>query len=125
MLLEVPYSDAMNVAGVRVQAVEAQAGTGKREADAPASCGDPIICRCERVSKARIVEQLRAGVRDMNQLKATLRTGMGACGGKTCRELILGICREEGIQLAEVTQFSPRPFEAELPLFALSGCDTD
>jgi Fe-S-cluster-containing hydrogenase component 2 len=125
MMLEVPYSDAMNVAGVRVQAAEVRTGTGEEGAGAQASGADPIICRCERVSKSRIVEQLRVGVRDMNQLKATLRTGMGACGGKTCRELILGICREEGIPLAEVTQFSPRPFEAEVPLFALSGCDND
>jgi len=121
MMLEVSYSDAMNVAGIRVQAAEV--GTGRTDEIAPGPGADPIICRCERVSKSRIVEQLRAGVRDMNQLKGTLRTGMGACGGKTCRELILGICREEGIELSEITQFSPRPFEAEVPLFALSGCD--
>ena len=125
MLLEVPYSDAMTVAGVRTQAPEATAGADGTGAAARATGADPIVCRCERVSKSLIVEQLRAGVRDMNQLKATLRTGMGACGGKTCRELILGICREEGIRLSDVTQFSPRPFEAELPLFALSGCDSD
>ena len=64
-------------------------------------------------------------MRDLNELKAVTRAGMGACGGKTCRELILGVCREEGIRLSDVTQFSPRPFEAELPLFALSGCDSD
>jgi len=156
LLLEVPYSDAMTVAGIRVQALEGppesrrpgvepgstRAGdeTGSmrggaetspeaqaREVDSrvQAPGPGPIICRCERVGKSQIVEQLRAGVRDMNQLKAILRTGMGACGGKTCKELILGVCREEGIQLQEVTQFSPRPFEAEVPLFALSGCDSD
>ncbi|MBN1503650.1 MAG: FAD-dependent oxidoreductase [Candidatus Eisenbacteria bacterium] len=125
MLLEVPYSDATKVAGIRTQAPEEPAGVEEKGAGEAAPEADPIICRCERVRKSQIVEQLRAGVRDMNHLKATLRTGMGACGGKTCRELILGICREEGIELSEVTQFSARPFEAELPLSALSGCDSD
>jgi hypothetical protein len=47
---------------------------------------------------------------------------MGSCGGRTCRELILGICREEGISLSEVTTSSYRPFEAEVPLAAFCGC---
>jgi thioredoxin reductase/Fe-S-cluster-containing hydrogenase component 2/bacterioferritin-associated ferredoxin len=144
LLLEVPYSDATKVAGIRLQPQDAlreskppgsDAGSTAATAAGAASSGttpeegthgaDPIICRCERVSKSKIVEQLRAGVRDMNQLKGILRTGMGSCGGKTCRELILGICKEEGIGLEDVTQFSARPFEAEVPLFELSGCDSE
>jgi len=61
----------------------------------------------------------------MNQLKAVLRTGMGACGGKTCRDLILDVCREEGIALSQVTRLSLRPFETEVPLSAVSGCDSE
>jgi sarcosine oxidase, subunit alpha len=117
VLLEVPYSDALAVAGIRIQEVELPVPTKMSSEDQ-----DMIICRCERVGKKAIVEQLRAGVRDMNHLKAILRTGMGSCGGKTCRELILGICREEGISLSEVTPSSYRPFEAEVPLAAFCGC---
>ena len=117
VLLEVPYSDALTVAGIRIQEVESPVPTKMSREDQ-----DMIICRCERVGKKAIVEQLRAGVRDMNHLKAILRTGMGSCGGKTCRELILGICREEGISLSEVTPSSYRPFEAEVPLAAFCGC---
>ena len=117
VLLEVPYSDALTVAGIRIQEVESPVPTKMSGEDQ-----DMIICRCERVGKKAIVEQLRAGVRDMNHLKAILRTGMGSCGGKTCRELILGICREEGISLSEVTPSSYRPFEAEVPLAAFCGC---
>jgi sarcosine oxidase subunit alpha len=120
VLLEVPYADALNVAGMRLQKEECPL-----ESVAPANMGDTIICRCERISKQKIVEQLRAGVRDMNQLKAVLRTGMGACGGKTCRDLILDICREEGIALSQVTRLSLRPFETEVPLSAVSGCDSE
>jgi NADPH-dependent 2,4-dienoyl-CoA reductase/sulfur reductase-like enzyme/Fe-S-cluster-containing hydrogenase component 2/bacterioferritin-associated ferredoxin len=119
VLLEVPYDEALSVAGIRIQSEQSGAEPP------PAASGDEdfIVCRCERVSKKEIVEQIRAGVRDMNQLKAILRTGLGACGGKTCRELILGVFREEGIPLEKVTPFTLRPFEAEIPLGAVSGCD--
>ncbi|KPJ60817.1 MAG: sulfurtransferase [Latescibacteria bacterium DG_63] len=117
VLLEVPYDDALKVAGIRIQSKEPAA-----QPQTAAGDEDFIVCRCERVSKKEIVEQIRAGVRDMNQLKAVLRTGLGACGGKTCRELIYGIFKEEGIPLEEVTPFTLRPFEAEVPLAAVSGC---
>ena len=120
VLLEVPYADALSVAGIRIQEEEYPCPTKSLVEDR-----DVIICRCERVGKKAIVEQLRAGVRDMNHLKAVLRPGMGSCGGKTCRELILGICREEGISLSEVTPSSHRPFEAEVPLAAFCGCNTE
>jgi hypothetical protein len=70
------------------------------------------------VRRSEIVGEIRAGVRDMNELKATLRCGMGACGGKTCRDLILRIYREEGVDLSEVTPYTDRPLVAEVPL----GC---
>ena len=120
VLLEVPYADALSVAGIRIQEEEYPCPTKSLVEDR-----DVIICRCERVGKKAIVEQLRAGVRDMNHLKAVLRPGMGSCGGKTCRELILGICREEGISLSEVTPSSHRPFEAEVALAAFCGCNTE
>jgi len=78
--------------------------------------GDPLICRCERVRKSEIVAQIRAGVRDMNQLKVIVRSGMGGCGGKTCTEQILRIFREEGVDLSEVTLPTIRPLVAEVPL---------
>ena len=49
---------------------------------------DMTICRCERVKKSDIIEQIRAGIRDMNLIKAATRAGMGTCGGRTCTELI-------------------------------------
>ena len=120
VLLEVPYADALSVAGIRIQAEESPVPTRPLVGDE-----DLIICRCERVGKKAIVEQLRTGVRDMNHLKAVLRPGMGSCGGKTCRELVLAICREEGISLSEVVPLSYRPFEAEVPLGAFCGCKTE
>jgi bacterioferritin-associated ferredoxin len=82
---------------------------------------ETIICRCERVSKDRVLEMIRAGCRDMNQIKAVLRTGMGACGGKTCTELILGLFKEEGVDLSDVRLPTSRPPEMEVPLGRFAG----
>jgi sarcosine oxidase subunit alpha len=57
----------------------------------------------------------------MNTLKATIRTGMGACGGKTCTELILRLYREMGVDLCDVTLPTNRPFVAEVPLGVFAG----
>ena len=60
-----------------------------------------IVCRCERVTAGEIRGLIRAGVRDLNELKAITRAGMGACGGKTCPSIIKRLFREEGVPLKE------------------------
>ncbi|MGD9204507.1 MAG: FAD-dependent oxidoreductase, partial [Desulfobacterales bacterium] len=40
---------------------------------------EAIICRCERITAGEIKAAIRKGVRDINQLKALTRVGMGAC----------------------------------------------
>ena len=116
LLLEVPFAERLLVSGFRIRDfVKNQEGNQQHGDD------DTIICRCERVTKGKIVELIRAGYRDMNQIKAVLRTGMGACGGKTCADLILGLFREEGVDLREVTPFVERPPLYEVPLGAFAG----
>lgn len=82
---------------------------------------EAIICRCERITAGEIKAAIRDGVRDMNQLKAITRAGMGSCGGKTCRPMIWRIFKEEGIDLAEVTDRVDRPLFVEVPIGALAG----
>ena len=98
------------MAGFRMREVE----EGRHLTAAVAEEEDPIICRCERVRKSEIVREIRDGVRDMNQLKAAVRAGLGGCGGKTCTDLILRIFREEGVSLSEVTLPTHRPLVAEV-----------
>ncbi len=69
-----------------------------------------------QVPPYRIVREIRAGVRDMNQLKAVVRSGMGGCGSKTCSGLIQRLFIEEGVDLSEVTLPSQRPLVAEVHL---------
>jgi sarcosine oxidase, subunit alpha len=82
---------------------------------------EAIVCRCERVTAGEIRAAVREGVRDINQLKATTRAGMGACGAKTCRPMIWRIFQEEGVDLDQVTDRIDRPLFVEVPLGILAG----
>ena len=82
------------------------------------------MCRCERVTAGEIRALIRKGVRDMNELKAATRAGMGACGGKTCPSLIKRIFREEGVPEKQITDFTKRPVFIEVPLGAFAGVVT-
>jgi len=82
---------------------------------------DAIVCRCERVSAGEIRASIREGIRDINQLKAITRAGMGACGSKTCRPMIWRIFKEEGIDLALVTDRVDRPLFVEVPIGVFAG----
>ena len=84
---------------------------------------EAIVCRCERVTAGEIRAAIRDGVRDMNQLKALTRAGMGACGSKTCRPMIWRIFQEEGIDPGMVTDRVDRPLFIEVPIGVLAGSD--
>lgn len=82
---------------------------------------DMIVCRCERVSLAEIKAVIRSGVRDMNEIKGITRAGMGACGGKTCTDLIKRAFRELGVSPGQVTEHVHRPLFVEVPFGVLAG----
>jgi len=115
-----PADVAFEIAGIRVQ--EPWVGDSLPEALEPLSDSD-IVCRCERVTAREIRDLIRSGMRDVNEIKAVSRAGMGACGGKTCQTLIGRLFREEGIPLDEVTENVPRPLFVEVPLGAFAGVD--
>ncbi|BDU77407.1 FAD-dependent oxidoreductase [Mesoterricola sediminis] len=116
-----PEEIARQIAGIRVQqpwVSDPMEETVQRIDD------DEIVCRCERVTAGEIRARIRAGVRDLNELKAATRAGMGSCGGKTCPGLIKRIFREEGVRESEITEFTQRPVFMEVPLGAFAGLDT-
>lgn len=82
---------------------------------------DIIVCRCERVNAGEIRALIHQGYRDFNEIKTVTRAGMGACGGKTCTDIIKRIFREEGIPEDEVTNQTKRPLFMEVPLEFFSG----
>lgn len=48
---------------------------------------ETIVCRCEDVSRQEIDAAVAGGARDMNQVKAWTRCGMGPCQGRTCGDV--------------------------------------
>jgi sarcosine oxidase, subunit alpha len=118
--LRVPAGVAKRLAGVEVQGAWVSAPLP--EALEPLT-DEQVVCRCERVTAGEIRELIRRGYRDMNEIKAVTRSGMGACGGKTCGTLIARLFREEGVPGADVVRFIPRPLFVEVPLGVFAGED--
>ncbi len=116
--LRVPSRVARAVAGIRVQS-----NAVTRALDYPVAhpLEDALVCRCERVTEHQIVRVIQSGVRDMNQLKALTRAGMGPCGGQTCQDLIRQLFVQQGVPLDEVTPPVQRPLSVEVALGLLAG----
>ena len=117
-----PREIASRIAGIRVQEPWV---TEPSELLVPQLDDDMIVCRCERVTAGEIRGLIRAGVRDLNELKAVTRAGMGACGGKTCPSLIRRLFREEGVPDSQIIDFTKRPVFMEVPLGAFAGVTAD
>ena len=116
--LRAPKAIAKLIAGLRVQDLE----VGSALSDEIVNLDDDmIVCRCERVTAGEIRALIRKGYRDINEIKAVTRAGMGACGGKTCAALTLRLFREEGIPLDAVTRNIARPLFVEVPLGVFAG----
>jgi NADPH-dependent 2,4-dienoyl-CoA reductase/sulfur reductase-like enzyme/ferredoxin len=113
-----PREVARRIAGIRVQ--EAQV-TQPMNHYVDHISDDTIICRCERVSAGEIRGLIRQGYRDLNEIKAITRAGMGACAAKTCHALLFRLFRDEGIILSEVTDTTRRPVFIETALKAFAG----
>jgi len=109
---------AKQAIGIRVQEVQVDPSVVYENAPLP---DEAVICRCERITAGEIRSSIRSGVRDMNQMKALNRAGMGACGSKTCRPMIWRIFQEEGVDLKSVTDRVDRPLFVEVSLGILAG----
>ncbi|MBN1438889.1 MAG: FAD-dependent oxidoreductase, partial [Anaerolineales bacterium] len=64
-----------------------------------------IVCRCESVSEAEVVEAIRRGHTTLDGIKFCTRAGMGRCQGGFCTYRILSIiARETGLPVEEITK---------------------
>jgi len=96
---------ARDAAAERPRAALARARRGQPYLDAvrrPADAfriprGDTVVCRCENVAAAEIVDAMRQGATGPNQVKAYTRCGMGQCQGRFCgitvTELVARQCK--------------------------------
>jgi len=116
--IKAPAAIAPRIAGVQVQSADVGQPLERwvqRLSD------DTIVCRCERVSAGEIRALIRAGMRDVNEIKAVSRAGMGACGAKTCGGLVDQLFRQEGVAADRVTRNVERPLFVEVPLGVFCG----
>jgi ferredoxin len=118
--VQAPKEYAKRIAGILIQ--ESQV-TEPMDHYVQRITDDTIVCRCERVSAGEIRALIREGYRDLNELKAVARAGMGACGAKTCTALIHRLFRDEGISAAQVTDRTLRPLFVEVPLGMFAGAE--
>lgn len=114
--LKVPREIAEQVSGIKITTVKEPISK-----NANVIPDDAIVCRCERVTAGEIRKLIRQGVRDMNEIKAITRAGMGACQGKTCTNLIKRLFKEEGVKEGEFTEWDKRPLFMEVTLGTLAG----
>lgn len=64
-----------------------------------------IVCRCEQVTEAEIVDAIRRGARTLDGVKLRTRTGMGRCQGGFCTSRVMKILsRELGIPMTSITK---------------------
>ena len=120
--LEAPAEIAPRIAGLRlIPSSEPKAIYDETGEFTPEMADEAYVCRCERVSAGEIRNLIQAGVRDINQIKALLRVSMGACGGKTCLNMVKRMYQQEGIPLTEVTEPPIRPVFVEMPISLLAN----
>lgn len=64
-----------------------------------------IICRCEKVTEAEIVEAIRRGANTLDGIKFRTRAGMGRCQGGYCTLKVMKIlARELNVAFEEITK---------------------
>jgi len=124
--VEAPSEIAARIAGIRLIPPSEPLGNFDKTGEFPSDLADDaFICRCERVTAGEIRALIRTGIRDINQIKAILRVSMGACGGKTCLNMVKRMYQQEGIPLSEVTEPPIRPVFVEMPISLLANIPGD
>lgn len=114
--VEVPTAMSKQVAGFRV-IQPSPVKAFEPDSEMPENLDDDAyVCRCERITAGEIRKLIKMGVKDINQIKAVTHASMGACGGKTCLNLIRRMFAAEGVPLAEVTDPPIRPAFVEVPV---------
>jgi NADPH-dependent 2,4-dienoyl-CoA reductase/sulfur reductase-like enzyme len=82
-----------------------------------AAVAGPVLCACENVTEADIQSAIAAGAREMNQVKAFTRAGMGICQGRDCAAGIAAALGEHAGLFTARIPLRPVPMAAVLGRF--------
>ena len=64
-----------------------------------------VVCRCELVAEAEVVDAIRRGARTLDGVKFRTRAGMGRCQGGFCTPRVMRIlARELGVSMEDLTK---------------------
>lgn len=119
LTLVVPAELATKAVGILVQAEEITIPLP--ETDLSCLPDNAVVCRCERVTVGELKEFIQENeVTDINQLKQ-VRLAMGACGGKTCLDLVPRVMMEVGVKRENIQAATHRPLTVEVPMKALAN----
>jgi NADPH-dependent 2,4-dienoyl-CoA reductase/sulfur reductase-like enzyme len=81
---------------------------------------DTILCRCESVPAAQIMQAIGAGDGTLRGIKVQTRAGMGSCQGRMCGHLISRlIAKQTGRPLGSIQPDTARPPVKPVPLRVL------
>jgi NAD(P)H-nitrite reductase large subunit len=80
-----------------------------------------MVCRCEDITRERILACIADGYETLDEIKRVTRAGMGPCQGRTCRLLIAAeLSRIYGVAMDKVLMTTFRPPVKPLSLGALA-----
>lgn len=80
-----------------------------------------FICRCEDLTEDDVLQAIREGYTDLEELRKKLRIGMGPCQGRVCINLVKKILkRETSKKVSEVSFPTNRPPIVPISLGALA-----
>ncbi|HET8680804.1 MAG TPA: FAD-dependent oxidoreductase [Micromonosporaceae bacterium] len=90
--------------------------------------GDTLVCRCEEVPYARVVEAVRElGASDARSVKLFARPGMGWCQGRVCgfaTAVLTARLRGRPVEEGDLGAFAARPLAQPVTLGDLAGGST-
>ncbi len=76
-----------------------------------------LVCRCECVTEAEIVDAIKAGHKTMDGIKFATRAGTGRCQAGFCTARVMQILhRETGIPMEKISKKGPGTEIAPIPL---------
>ena len=82
---------------------------------------ETMICRCEDITRERILECINDGYGTLDDIKRVTRAGMGPCQGRTCRNLIAAeLSRAYGVPPEDILMPTFRPPVKPISLGALA-----
>lgn len=104
--LDLPLKESFDPRRPAIRRFAEMTNEERREAIADNPLYGRVICRCETITEAEIVDAVHRGARSLDAVKRRTRAGMGRCQGGFCSPRVMDIIsRETGMPMTEVTKF--------------------